>query len=113
MDAELRALPAPTFGEQRERELLEVGVILNSRRWKYAKSMPETPHEYTMIEWVPGREEEFYRAVETIRRLGERTFFRGWPYIELTIGDHRYWTMGYPVRGTTLINRRLARDSER
>jgi hypothetical protein len=112
MDAELRMLEPPKFGAERVSELGEVADLLEAHRWRYASSMPDTPHEYTLLDWWDDAE-AFYRCVASIRRHGERTTFRGWPYIEITLGDHRYWTMGYPVRETTLVNRRLARGEER
>ena len=106
-DTELTILPRPLEGPARAVELYDVQRLLESHAWRYAKTMPETPHWYTIVErnWV-GEEESFYRCVQATRLYGERTLFRGWPYVELTLGGHLYWTMGYPVRMTTLINRK-------
>jgi len=91
----------------RAHELAGVQALLELHEWRYAKTMPETPHWYTLIDrhWS-GEEEEFYRCVQAIRLYGERVYFGRWPYVELTLGNFRYWTMGYPIRGTTLVNRK-------
>ena len=106
-DRELAELPPPLEGTERGLELAIVEAMLEAHEWRYAKTMPKTPHWYTLIdrhEWEP---EEFYRCVQAIRLYGERRMFGSWPYVELDLGEHTYWTMGYPVRGTTLINRKV------
>jgi hypothetical protein len=81
--------------------------------WQFAKTMPQWPHEYTVREWRPDLEREFFRFVELIRRDGQ---VKPWPrdapvpryqltYLE--IGGSEYWSMGAPVRDTTVINRAL------
>lgn len=78
---------------------------LQAHSWRFASTMKDTPHEYTNVrDWSDP--EDFYAAVATIRVNGTIRYFRGWPYLELDAGDHTYWTMGYPVRETTIINRR-------
>ena len=37
-------------------------------RWQFAKTMPQWPHEYTVREWRPDLEREFFEFVELIRR---------------------------------------------
>ena len=82
-------------------------------RWQFAKTMPQWPHEYTVREWRPDLEREFFEFVELIRRDG---IVKPWPrdapmpryhltYLE--IDGWEYWSMGAPVRDTTVINRAL------
>lgn len=105
--AERADLPAPLQGAERQAVLNRLRSMLEAHDWKYAKSMPSTPHWYSIIEknWQ-GEEEEFYSCVLGVRLYGDLVTWRGWPYIELTLGGFVYWTMGYPIRGTTLINRK-------
>lgn len=105
-DQELRELPAPQEGWGREAELAGVQVLLETHEWRYAKTMPQHPHWYTLIDRHDWDAEEFYRCVQAIRLYGARVMWGRWPYVELVLGDYLYWTMGYPVRGTTLINRK-------
>lgn len=79
--------------------------------WRFAVTMPQWPHEYTVRDWEPSREDEFESFVRLIREQGER---RPWPrgatvpkyhniYFELD--GWQYWTMGAPISETTVINR--------
>lgn len=80
-------------------------AALEAHPWRFASTMADTPHWYTLIrQW--DEIELFYGCVATIRCEGEVRYFRRWPYVELDLGGHVYWTMGYPVLDTTLINRR-------
>ena len=82
-------------------------------RWQFAKTMPQWPHEYTVREWRPDLEREFFEFVVLIRRDG---IVKPWPrdaatpryrltYLELD--GWEYWSMGAPVPETTVINRAL------
>ena len=84
---------------------------LQAADWQFAKTMPETPHWYTLRRtWLQSA--DFERAVRIIRKYGYTAYFRGRPYVYLDIDDMQYWTMGAPVRETTLINRAY-RERER
>lgn len=80
--------------------------------WRYARTMPECPHEYT----VRDREGEGFRTtamgdlefewfVRLIRAEGELEEWGGVTRPYLRVGDWRYWTMGAPVEETTIVNR--------
>jgi hypothetical protein len=82
-------------------------------RWQFAKTMPQWPHEYTVLQWRQDLEPEFRALVALIRAEG---VVKPWPrdsaspryhhtYLELS--EWEYWTMGEPVDETTLINRAL------
>lgn len=107
LDRELAELNAAGIlnEEQMTAALLEAALLLDAASFRFAKTMLENPHHYTHIDTWEDKE-AFYRVVTTIRRFGIRTTFRGWPYVELHVGDVFYWTMGYPIRETTLINRK-------
>lgn len=79
--------------------------------WRFAKTMPQWPHEYTVRHWRPDLEAEFFAFVELIRRDG---VVKPWPkhaqhpryrHSYLHIDGWQYWTMGAPVHETTVINR--------
>ena len=71
--------------------------------WRFAKTMPDQPHEYT----VRGEtlDQHFDWFVLYIRDHGYKAEYRGRSYIYLGVGAWRYWTMGEPVASTTVINR--------
>jgi hypothetical protein len=81
-------------------------AFVSQRRWQRGKADPS--HEYTVREWVPDNETDFERAVLVIRELGAAAMFWSQTYIYLRIDGIKYWTMGSPVRETTVINRAQA-----
>ena len=72
-------------------------------RWQKAKDMT---HEYTVVTWKPELEKDFRLLVKAIRDRGFKDKFYGKMYTYLTINDYTYWTMGYSVGHTILINRK-------
>ena len=77
---------------------------LEENKWIFAKTMPETPHFYTLRRtWSD--EKKFESIVEYIREHGVKEKFEGKEYIYLHLGDFKYWTMGEAVKDTILINR--------
>ena len=82
----------------------EARDILERNKWIFAKTMPETPHFYTLRRtWRD--EKEFESIVEYIREHGVKEKFEGKEYIYLHLGDFKYWTMGEAAKDTILINR--------
>ena len=81
--------------------------------WRYAKTMPEIPHQYTVrdLRSPDGRRttamgsDEFEWFVRLIRAEGVMKTWgrRTHPYLQ--VGGWEYWTMGDPVEETTIINR--------
>jgi hypothetical protein len=68
--------------------------------WRFAKTMPTIPHEYTLREWRPELEPEFLALAHLIRTEGT---IEPWPVIRpkyhmhyLVVGDNKYWAMGPP-----------------
>ncbi len=82
-------------------------------RWQFAQTMPQWPHEYTVREWRPDLDEDFFGFVELIRRNG---VIKPWPpeaavpryrHTYLELDGWEYWSMGEPIPETTVINRAL------
>ena len=66
--------------------------------------MPKTPHWYTRrSDW--GDDKLFNEVVASIRRMGEARMFKGSEYTYFDANGYTYWTMGWPVKETTIINR--------
>ncbi len=86
-----------------------IRAVLERAEWRFAKTMPENPHWYTLRKaWTD--DGAFVEAVEFIRRHGVVERYpdpeKGRKYIVLILGEHKYWTMGWPVEKTILINRK-------
>jgi len=84
--------------------------FIAASRWVFAKTMPQTPHEYTLRR--DARDEaEFEHFVVLIRELGDPATFDGREYVYLHVDGRKYWTMGSPVDATILINRTVTSDT--
>ena len=86
--------------------------FIRRRRWQEAFTYRETaPHEYTVREWVPdGRgSADFDSFVILIRRFGYADFYYQIRHLYWAVDDFKYWTMGWPVSETVVINRARGR----
>jgi len=82
--------------------------FIGQRRWQEAVSYRDTaPHEYTVREWLQGEaaDADFDRFVTLIRRCGDADFYYRIRHIYWAVEEQKYWTMGWPVSETTVINR--------
>ena len=83
---------------------------IESRLWVVARTMPEWPHEYTsrsIKKDPPEITEAFNWAVLYIREKGVRRRFlpSGSRFTYLDFGPYSYFSMGWPVHQTILVNR--------
>lgn len=83
--------------------------FIGTRHWRFAKTMPQWPHEYSVRQFDDPPEDQalFEEAVSFIRAQGERRWFEptGRSSVYLDIDGRQYWTMGAPIKETTIINR--------
>jgi len=102
----------PLDGPERERLTGEVAALLRGAPWRFAKTMPDSPHEYTLRRewWDPAA---FTVAVTGIRRLAvRRGKWKNANYDYLDIAPHAYWTMEprhAPAGATTVLINRAVR----
>jgi hypothetical protein len=82
----------------------ELRSFVQESKWIFAKSMPQTPHEYTLRRDAKD-ESLFERVVMHIRQVGYRQKWGKTTYTYLDIDGWQYWTMGSPLDQTILINR--------
>jgi len=88
-----------------------VSEKLESAKFRFAKTMPTIPHEYSLKKsWESERDFEF--IVSYIRENGVAEMFGRKQFIYLYIGDYKYWTMGSPIERTILINRAKVKSYE-
>ena len=89
--------------------------FIGRHEWTFAKTMPDNPHEYVVRKKVDS-EADFDAFVRFIRENGEaRVWGKGRSrrlYLYWQHGGHVYWTMGWPVDETIIINRARVEDSE-
>ena len=78
--------------------------FIDKSHWRFAKTMPGIPHWYTLKSDCDNN--EFEQAVQTIRKDGYDDPYYGKVYRAINVGSYKYWTMGAPVKETTLINRK-------
>lgn len=104
-EQEMAALALTRLPEEQIPEYLrQLQYRVETHEFQFAKTMKENPHWYTLRKtWDDA---EFDSFVLDIRRYGEIRYFGRWPYVHLDLGSWTYWTMGYPVEQTTLVNRK-------
>ena len=87
----------------------EILNFINTSQWRFAKTMPQWPHEYVVRNWRPDKEPVFERFVMLIRDQGyDAPFLDHATYRYLEIDGCKYWTMDEPPDETTIINRAKA-----
>lgn len=102
-------------------------ALLEAHPWRYAKTMPQVPHFYTLRkQWTDdsvraagyqgSASDAFEAVVRFIRTHGQdEQYGRYTSRILIVPGDHalKYWTMGYAPEVTTLINRAYVDEAYR
>ncbi len=85
-------------------DIKKIKEVLESAEYRFAKTMPRNPHWYTLRRtWKDNK--LFDEVVKYIRENAYVEYFRGRPYQVFFLGEYKYWTMGAPIKETTLINR--------
>ena len=90
-----RAIPAETI------EIIQ--KALNMQRYITAKA-EANPHQYCLRNNWQG-DVSFDNVAQIVRDYGYVEWFWGKPYMILNLGEFKYWTMGFPLEVTILINR--------
>lgn len=81
-----------------------LGNTFAEKKWIFAKSMPTSPHWYTLRkEW--GDDNQFNDCVTYMRHNSYVEYFHKKPFQMININGMKYWTMGAAVESTILINR--------
>ena len=85
--------------------LEEFARALSSAEYRFAKSMPQNPHWYTLRKtW--NNDDLFDEVVEYMRENSYTEYFWGKPYQMFDLNGYKYWTMGAEICETILINRK-------
>jgi len=91
-----------------EDDLALARSFIAARSWREAVTYRHTaPHEYIVRKWQSDEEGQaaFDRFITCIRRFGYADFYYRTRHIYWAIDGYRYWTMGWPVEETVVINR--------
>jgi len=84
-------------------DFFEAAHALVTAEYKFAKTMPQLPHWYTLRKtWSDGQ--LFEEVVQYIRDHGYREKFGKRWFIRLDVNNQKYWTMGDSLPNTVLIN---------
>ena len=94
-------------------ELARITALLAAHEWRFAKTMPQNPHWYS-LRWSWEVDQDFIDTVLFIRKYGVREKYGKAYYTVMVIEGFKYWTMGAPIcpgpydrrRDTILINRK-------
>ena len=87
-----------------EKELEKVKALLQSATWTFAKSMPKTPHHYTLIKHWENKE-DFAFVLNYVKTHTVQQFFFGRPFHYCIIDNYKYFPMELPGKPVILINR--------
>lgn len=82
---------------------VDVEEFIAGARWQFAKTMPKWPHEYTVRDWNDAG--QFEAFIHYLFHYGEYRKEYNWNRVYLDVGEYYFWTMGHPVKETTVINR--------
>jgi hypothetical protein len=86
-------------------DLERARALIKAQTWTFAKTMPQCPHWYSVRKrWA--NEEDFEWLVRIIRTYGFREPYGKLMYTAWIDQGFKYWTMGWPVEETTIINRK-------
>lgn len=85
--------------------LEEAPKFLNRIKWQYAKTYPQAPHEYSVLNWNGDNRQKFIDFAKLIVEKGQDEYYYNKKFKVLIIGGYKYWTMDYPLENTDLINR--------
>lgn len=74
-------------------ELNRLRIYIESVEWRFAKTMPQWPHFYTIRDWNPDKEAEFTFFAEVIQKDGvpDRWGKNNWYYLK--VDQYKYWVI--------------------
>lgn len=81
-------------------------AFIKRHKWTFAKTMPESPHEWLNSKVLPPNEQAIFdEFVAFIRANGSQCRFWGRMYTYYFHDGWFYWTMGAPISETYILNR--------
>lgn len=112
-DCELRRQESEGPLPSESTESRRMQAFIDGSFWRLARTMLEIPHQYTVRDLstpdarrtTAMSHRSFEWFVSQIREHGTRRTWGPYKNHYLTLGGWEYWTMGFPVPDTTIINR--------
>jgi hypothetical protein len=89
----------------------EMRAFIAANQWTFAKTMPECPHYYVVVERALSSF-DCLRFVAQIRRTGYAHKFYSATMKYLDVDEWYYWSMGWPIDETEVLNRAEKRLQE-
>lgn len=86
----------------------EVDKLLAEAEYKYAKTMPDNPHSYTLMRehWGNGKLELWFAVVKFIWENAVTEHWKYGKYYNYYYANgYKYWSMDATINKTDLINR--------
>ena len=83
-------------------DLERIRIYIHSVEWRVSK---DGSHAYTLKKWQPAVLDDFHAFAQFIRDNGYVSWFMRLGYVCCDVDGYRYWTMGWPLEETILINR--------
>ena len=75
-------------------DLSRARAYIATVEWRFAKTMPQWPHFYTVYDREPNREAEFFYFAHLIHKHGEIDAWGKHRWIYLTVDGLKYWVLG-------------------
>lgn len=82
----------------------EFAEFVAAHEWTFAKTMAKIPHWYVVREKCRN-DWEFEDAVRFVREHGEPRKFWRKTFVYYDYKGYSYWSMGFPLDETTILNR--------
>lgn len=86
--------------------LPDLREFIERNQWIYARTMPEHPHEYVVLQKCT-LADSFFQFAMTIRRFGYDEYFFSKKIRYFDVDRRRYWTMGDLLVTTCVLNRAM------
>jgi hypothetical protein len=110
-ELERQAAERPLLPDAPDLERAE--AFIGESGWRLAKTMLDIPHQYTVrdlgspdaVKTTARDHSSFEWFVRYVRDAGVRKRWGPHHNTYLIVDEWEYWTMGYPVEDTTVINR--------
>ena len=87
-----------------QKTLDEIRKIVNKYKWKFAKSMPNTPHWY-IVRTEINNEHDYKAIYDFIKENGYKKKFFSKTYTYCDIDEYSYWYMTDNFDESIIINR--------
>lgn len=85
-------------------DLKQIRKLINSLNWQFAKTMPEIPHGYIVIDHYPAKADEINKFIKEIENNGYSKSFYGKNYKYLEVNGYKYWVIENIINRAKISN---------